>query len=63
MNGVNEQEAARILQVSPRTLQAWRRKGRGPGYVKAGTKVIYPQVLLEEWLAGRLVLTKEAQAA
>ena len=44
MNGspaLNEQEVARRLGVSPFTLRAWRRQGRGPAYMKLGRAVRY----------------------
>lgn len=38
---LTENQAARILRVSPRTLQGWRHRGTGPAYVKLGTAVRY----------------------
>ena len=40
-NYVNEKEAARVLYISPRTLQRWRLTGEGPRYVKLGRLVRY----------------------
>jgi len=60
MDAVNEKEAAKMLQVSPRTLQMWRQDKSGPVYVKVGVKVLYPTQCLQDYLAGRIVLTKEA---
>lgn len=34
-------EAAEFLQVSPRTLEGWRRRGEGPKYSRLGTVVVY----------------------
>ncbi|MFZ2291196.1 helix-turn-helix transcriptional regulator [Corynebacterium casei] len=34
-------EAAEFLQVSPRTLEGWRRRGEGPRYSRLGTVVVY----------------------
>jgi hypothetical protein len=39
--GCNEMQAAIFLGVSVRTLQAWRVRGAGPPYVKAGRAVRY----------------------
>ena len=36
-----ESEAAEFCGISPRTLQAWRRTGQGPDYVKTGRAVRY----------------------
>lgn len=38
---INENQAAEILGVSTRTLQAWRVRGGGPPYVKIGRAVRY----------------------
>jgi predicted DNA-binding transcriptional regulator AlpA len=35
-----EEEVAKILHISSRTLQAWRLKGFGPPFVKMGSKSI-----------------------
>ncbi|AGA90541.1 hypothetical protein Thimo_1769 [Thioflavicoccus mobilis 8321] len=35
-----EKEAAAFLNVSPRTLQAWRVRGGGPEYVKLGNAAV-----------------------
>lgn len=34
------EEAARILGVRPRTLQAWRYKKRGPAFLRIGHKTV-----------------------
>ena len=34
-------EAAEFLQISPRTLEGWRRRGEGPKYSRLGTVVVY----------------------
>jgi predicted DNA-binding transcriptional regulator AlpA len=38
---VNEKRAASILNVSTKTLQAWRFQRRGPSYIKLGRAVRY----------------------
>jgi hypothetical protein len=47
---LNEQEVARLSSISVRTLQGWRVKGRGPRFVRAHRKVLYPRVETETWL-------------
>ena len=47
---LNEQEVARRSSISVRTLQGWRTKGRGPRFVRAHRKVLYPRVDFEAWL-------------
>lgn len=39
---VSTREAAALLGVSAHTLNNWRGEGRGPRYVKYGTRVLYP---------------------
>ena len=38
---INETEAARILDLSVKTLRRWRWAGQGPRFVKVGTCVRY----------------------
>lgn len=45
-----ERDAAAYLQISPRTLQAWRVSGRGPAYLKLGASVRYSREALTRWL-------------
>ena len=37
---LTEDEAAELLQLSPRTLQTWRSKGIGPPCVDVGLRVV-----------------------
>ena len=50
---LTETQAAEFLQVSPRTLQAWRVRGGGPRYQKLGRAVRYQRRALVEWLEAR----------
>jgi hypothetical protein len=53
---VTEAEAARVLRLSPRTLQRMRLEGGGPGFVKLTERRIgYPVASLESWVAERTV--------
>lgn len=44
------EEAAR-LNLSKRTLQAWRVRGDGPPYHKLGALVRYDPAQVDEWLS------------
>jgi len=49
---LTEKQAARLLSISFRTLQAWRRIGTGPSFIKLGRAVRYRQQDLVEWTEG-----------
>ena len=38
---IDEDGAAELLSVSPRTLQAWRASGKGPEFVRIGRQIRY----------------------
>ena len=42
------------------TTEQWRKRGEGPGYVRAGKRFLYPRAAVAEWLSGRL---RERRAA
>ena len=48
-------EAARLLQLSERTLERLRVSGAGPRFIKAGRSVRYREIDLEAWIAGKVV--------
>jgi transposase-like protein len=69
-------ELARELGVHPSTLAQWRRKGRGPAFMKLGKVIRYNSVEVAAWIyrnrvapnpvseseGGQLVLPPEATA-
>lgn len=50
---LTERQVAELLEVSIRTLQAWRMQNDGPPYIKVGFAVRYDPADLEEWLQAR----------
>jgi excisionase family DNA binding protein len=50
---ITEREAAERLQMSQRTLQAWRTRGEGPRFLKLGRSVRYTEQELDSWMAAR----------
>ena len=48
---LTEVEAARVLSLSSRTLQAWRCRGFGPRFVRLGRAVRYTRQELKDWVA------------
>lgn len=52
---INEDDAARFLSLSPRTLQAFRQKGGGPEYVRISSRCIrYRRSELKAWSDARV---------
>ena len=47
---IDEEQAAAILKLSPRTLQAWRVRGCGPKFVKVGRSVRYQSEEVQEFV-------------
>lgn len=51
---LTEEEAARLLKVSPRSLQKWRVQGKEPPFVKLGSRVLYRPEDLRRCIDARL---------
>lgn len=47
---VNEEQAAAILGLRPRTLTRWRWAGKGPRYGKVGSRVRYARADLQAFI-------------
>jgi len=51
---LSENQAAEVLQVTPRALQAWRTRGGGPPYLRISHRCVrYKPEDLEQWLEDR----------
>jgi hypothetical protein len=48
---LTERQAADLLALSPRTLQAWRVRGGGPAFIKLGAAIRYDADALAAWVA------------
>jgi hypothetical protein len=42
-------------KVSPTTLATWRSRRVGPGYIKVGRSVLYPQCYVEKYEDGKSI--------
>jgi predicted site-specific integrase-resolvase len=51
---LSETEEAQRLKVSKRTLQRWRKEGKGPPYHRAGVRVLYDPTATDQWPARTL---------
>lgn len=47
---LNTVQAAAQLNVHPDTLRAWSKQGRGPSYLKFGTRYRYTQQAIDDFL-------------
>jgi hypothetical protein len=52
---LTEGQAALLLNLSIRTLQAWRCRHSGPAYVRAGRTIRYRRCDLVEWISANVV--------
>jgi hypothetical protein len=52
---LTEVDAADFLRMSMRTLQAWRCRGQGPAFVRAGRAIRYRRADLAAWIDANLV--------
>ncbi|HEX5066189.1 MAG TPA: helix-turn-helix domain-containing protein [Myxococcota bacterium] len=56
-------EVAARLRVSPRTVQQWRLKGRGPAFFRAGKHVRYALLDVEAWIAEQVQAASSERVA
>jgi hypothetical protein len=47
---LTESEAAALLMVAPKTLRNWRVQGRGPKFLKSGSRVGYLPSHIRDYL-------------
>lgn len=57
---VDSRTASEVLGIAPKTLINWRLAGRGPGYVKYGSRHVPVRYVVEELLHWRQAHTREA---
>jgi hypothetical protein len=56
---LTEVQAADLLSLSVRTLQAWRTRAFGPSFVRAGRAVRYRRRDLFAWVDTNTVISRE----
>ena len=39
---ITEQEFCELLKIAQPTAETWRKRGKGPSFVRAGNAVLYP---------------------
>jgi predicted DNA-binding transcriptional regulator AlpA len=52
---IEPSEVAQRLGVTPQSLLTWRRKAKGPRYIKIGGRIKYPLSGVKDWLASRMM--------
>ena len=57
-----EVDVAALAGVKPSTLEAWRKRGKGPDYVLLGCNYLYPRKSLENFLQSLLKNRSEFSA-
>ena len=55
-----QNEAAKYLRRSPRTLEKWRVTGDGPPFCRAGSSVLYRRADVDNWLANQTRISTSA---
>lgn len=57
-NLISEKEAANFLNISVKTIQAWRYKGYGPTYIKFAKKIAYTVSDLQSFVESQKIHPK-----
>jgi hypothetical protein len=47
---LTEQDFMMLTETTPGTLQAWRKRGKGPDYILAGNRYLYPRQAVAAFL-------------
>lgn len=55
---VSPKELAALTGIPVGTWASWRSQRRGPSYIKAGSRVLYPKESVLDWLETGLVETE-----
>lgn len=51
---VIEEDAAALASVKPETLEAWRKRGKGPAWVRWGNRVMYSREAIRSFLQSQI---------
>jgi hypothetical protein len=52
VNCLDEYGFAKLAGVKPSTLDAWRKRGKGPEYVLLGNNYLYPIEAVKRYISG-----------
>ncbi len=59
---LTEEDFRLLANVTPLTMEAWRKRGEGPDYIRAGTRVLYPRTAVAAWLQTRVRSRKAVES-
>lgn len=48
-------EVEAVFGITPRTLELWRREGRGPSFIRAGKFIKYSRETFDRWMESQQV--------
>lgn len=51
---LTEEDFQLLADVKPGTAEAWRKRGRGPAWVRLGNRVLYPRAAVSDYLQSLL---------
>lgn len=58
-----EEDVCTLCKITPVTLEAWRKRHRGPAYSRVGNRVLYPRASVQEFLNSQVRARCAATAA
>lgn len=62
LNCLTEDDLLLLAGITSTTAETWRKRGEGPGFVRAGRRVLYPAAAVAAWLASRTRERREVDA-
>ena len=57
-----EEDFQALAAATPKTVEAWRKRGTGPSYILLGNRYLYPRKAVAQYLEGA-TRTRSPQAA
>lgn len=54
---LNSKQTAKVIGVSPSTIEAWRKQGIGPEYIQTGGRVMYAIKNVAKWMVIKQIKT------
>jgi hypothetical protein len=51
---LTEHDLTLLTDTAPATLESWRKRGKGPAYILAGNRYLYPRHAVAEYLKANI---------